>query len=56
MTVLVRTLMGAVAGAAVGFAMYKFIGCRTGACPLTANPYVAMLIWGVMGALLASGK
>lgn len=51
-----RVVVGAVIGAGAGFAMYKFIGCRTGACPLTANPYVAMALWGIMGIVLASGR
>ncbi len=49
-----RIIIGGIAGAAIGFALYKFIGCRTGACPLYGNPYIAMTIWGVVGALLAS--
>ena len=56
MTTVVRALLGAAVGAAVGFAMYRFVGCRTGACPLTGNPYIAVFIWGVMGAILASGR
>jgi hypothetical protein len=51
-----RTLLGLVAGAAVGYAMYRFVGCRTGACPLTANPWVAMAVWGFLGAVLAGGR
>ena len=56
MTTVVRAVLGAGIGAAIGFAMYKFVGCRTGACPLTGNPYIAVFIWGVMGAILASGR
>ena len=56
MNQVVRIVLGAVAGAAIGFAIYKFVGCRTGACPLQANPWVSMFVWGLMGALLASGK
>lgn len=51
---LFRPLLGAVVGAAVGFAIYKFVGCRTGACPLTGNPWVAMMVWGAIGAMMAS--
>lgn len=51
----IRAVIGAGVGAAAGWAMYRFVGCRTGACPLTANPWVAMVWWGVMGALLAAG-
>ncbi len=50
----VRPLVGAVLGAAVGFAVYKFVGCRTGTCPLTGNPWIAMLWWGVIGVMVTT--
>ena len=56
MNIILKTVLGAAIGAAVGFAMYKFVGCRTGTCPLSANPWIAMIIWGVMGAIIAAGK
>ncbi len=51
-----RILLGVIGGAAVGLAVYRFIGCRTGACPLNSNPYVAMAIWGAIGVLMLIGK
>lgn len=51
-----RIAIGAVGGAAIGYAMYRFVGCRSGACPLTGNPWIAMVVWGLMGAVLAAGK
>lgn len=56
MNVILKTIIGAVIGAATGFAIYKFVGCKTGACPLQANPWISMVVWGVMGAMIASGK
>ena len=56
MSAAVRMVIGGLVGAGIGFAMYRFVGCRTGACPLTGNPYIAMFIWGLMGVLLASWK
>jgi hypothetical protein len=56
MTLLVRMLIGGAVGAALGFAMYKFVGCKTGACPITANPFISMAVYGVVGAMFASGK
>jgi len=56
MNPLIRAIIGGVVGAGIGFLMYRFVGCRTGACPLTGNPFIAMFIWGLMGVLLASGK
>ena len=45
-------VIGAAVGAAIGFAAYKFIGCASGACPITSNPYASVLVGAVMGALL----
>ncbi len=41
-----RLLIGVVLGAFGGFAYYYFVGCSTGSCPLTSNPYL-MIIWGI---------
>lgn len=51
-----RAIIGGVAGALVGLALYKFVGCRSGMCPLTANPFVAAFIWGLLGVVMAMGK
>lgn len=49
-----RYLIGAIAGGLVGyFIFYKLIGCSTGSCPMTANPYVSTIIGLIMGLLLA---
>jgi hypothetical protein len=44
------------AGAVVGLLVYRFIGCRTGACPLNSNPWISMIVWGLVGFLAASGR
>jgi hypothetical protein len=41
-------------GAAFGYAYHRVVGCATGACPITANPYISTLYGAVMGALVAS--
>lgn len=51
----IRGVAGAVAGGAAGYAMYRFVGCRTGACPLTGNPWVSVAIWAIAGILVAVG-
>lgn len=40
-------------GGGLGFAYYKFIGCRTGACPLTSTPIRAILYGSVLGLLFS---
>ncbi len=40
-------------GATGGFLYYYFIGCSSGSCPITSNPYIS-IIWGaVMGYLIS---
>jgi hypothetical protein len=48
------TLAYVVGGAVVGFGYHKLVGCRTGACPITANPYISTLYGALMG-FLAGG-
>ena len=56
MSPILRTVLGGVLGAAIGFGYYKLVGCRTGACPLAGNPYISMFIWGMTGVLLSISK
>jgi hypothetical protein len=51
----VRTVLSIVLGAAGGLAYQRFIGCRTGTCPITSSPYVSTIYGAVMGFLLAGG-
>ncbi len=41
-----------VAGVLGGFAYYTFVGCRTGGCAITSNPYMSMAWGGILGYLL----
>lgn len=40
-------------GTMAGLAYYYFIGCPSGACPLTSHPLVTMAYMGLMGWLLS---
>ena len=53
---IVYYLVGAVTGGLVGyFVLYRLIGCSTGACPITANPYISTLYGIILGVLLVIG-
>jgi hypothetical protein len=52
----IKTLIGLLLGAAGGFAYYYFIGCQSGSCPITANPYISTVYGSVIGVLLVSGN
>jgi hypothetical protein len=50
-----RLVIFVLVGAALGFAWHRFVGCRTGTCPITANRYTSMLYGAAMGFLLGKG-
>ena len=50
---ILRIIVGALAGGGLGFAYYKFVGCSTGTCPLTSNPIISSLYGMAVGALVA---
>ncbi len=49
-----RLLIGVVIGGGLGFAYYKFVGCSSGTCPLTSNPFISTIYGMAVGALIAS--
>jgi hypothetical protein len=48
----VKIILGGLLGAAAGYAWHRLVGCRTGACPITANPWISSVYGLVMGLLL----
>jgi hypothetical protein len=45
-------ITGILAGGIGGFAYYHFVGCSSGTCPITSNPYISILYGALMGYLL----
>ena len=45
-------LAGIVVGLIGGYLYYYFIGCNSGTCPITSNPWVSTLYGGIIGYLL----
>jgi len=52
----VKIILGVLIGGGLGFAYYFFIGCRTGSCPLTGNPFISTAYGSVIGLLLTMGS
>ncbi len=50
----IRMLIGTVIGAGLGFLYYKFVGCSSGACPITSSPIISSLYGAVMGMLIST--
>ena len=46
--------IGGLAGALAGFLYWKYVGCLTGTCTITSNPFKSMAYFAMMGALVFS--
>ena len=45
-------IIGLLVGAAGRYLYYYYVGCASGTCPLTSNPYISVLYGALMGFLL----
>lgn len=50
-----RVVLGVLVGAALGYAYHRVVGCRTGACAITARWWTSTLYGAVVGLLAARG-
>jgi len=54
--VILRLLIGTFSGGLSGYAVYHFIGCGSGACPITSNPWTSIFVGVLLGLMIAGGK
>ena len=47
-----KMIIGALVGAIGGYAYYYFIGCKSGSCPITGNPWISTVYGLVLGLTL----
>jgi hypothetical protein len=45
-------ITGLSVGAIGGVVYYHFVGCASGTCPITSNPYISVLYGALLGYLL----
>jgi len=48
-------LLGTSLGALAGYAFHRLVGCRSGACPIWANPIASTAYGAVLGLLIGGG-
>ncbi|HYX07081.1 MAG TPA: hypothetical protein VE912_10150 [Bacteroidales bacterium] len=49
-----RLLAGLLIGGIAGYAYYHFVGCNSGTCAITSNPYNSTIFGMIAGGLIAS--
>lgn len=50
---MIRMIIGAAIGGALGFLYYKLVGCSSGSCPITSKPLNSIMYGAVMGLLIS---
>ncbi len=48
-----RQVLFLLGGMLAGYLYYRFVGCASGTCPISANPITSMLYLGAVGLLLS---
>jgi hypothetical protein len=51
--VLVKRILPIIGGALLGYAYYYFIGCSTGSCPISSNPFISTIYGAAIGTVLS---
>lgn len=44
-----KPFLGITIGGLAGFLYYHFVGCSSGSCPITVNPYMSTIWGGLLG-------
>ncbi|MFC1489990.1 DUF6132 family protein [Candidatus Latescibacterota bacterium] len=50
---MIKIIIGPVIGAVLGYGYYRLIGCSSGTCPITSNPWISTLYGAIMGFMVA---
>jgi len=49
---MLKIIIGIVLGGVIGFLYYRFVGCSSGTCPITSNPFSSIIYGAVIGYLM----
>lgn len=51
--IVLKRVLPVAAGGILGYAYYHFIGCNSGSCAITNNPYISTIYGAVLGLIFA---
>ena len=51
-----KRILFSLLGALSGYAYYYFVGCRSGACPISSNPWISTVYGASIGLFLTMGE
>jgi hypothetical protein len=44
-----KMILSVLTGGVLGFGYYRLVGCRSGSCPISGNPYISTLYGAALG-------
>jgi len=47
----IKMVLAVVTGGVLGFGYYRIVGCKSGVCPITRNPYISTIYGALIGLL-----
>ncbi|MBK8944143.1 MAG: hypothetical protein IPM32_02630 [Ignavibacteriae bacterium] len=53
MYIVYKRILPVLSGAILGYAYYHFIGCNSGGCPITSNPFISTVYGAAVGFLIS---
>lgn len=51
--ILIKRILPVLGGGILGYAYYHFIGCNSGSCAITSNPYISTIYGSIIGLIFA---
>jgi hypothetical protein len=51
-----KSFLGIIVGGLFGFLYFYFVGCKTGSCSITSDPYGSIITGALLGFLLAGSS
>jgi hypothetical protein len=51
--IILKRVLPVLGGGILGYAYYHFIGCNSGSCAITSNPYISTIYGAVIGLIFA---
>jgi hypothetical protein len=45
----IKMILSISIGGLLGFGYYRFVGCKTGTCPISRNPYISTIYGAALG-------
>ena len=50
---ILKIFIGIIIGGFLGYLLYRLVGCSSGSCPITSNPWISTIYGAILGLLIS---